>query len=417
MRVLIISTFEKNGGAAVAASRLGAALNANGVKARMLVRDKSSDHPWVIPLDKSPRLKLRFIWERVCIWIENKFRKENLFAVSLANTGEDVTRLEDFRKADVIHLHWVNQGMLSLKDIQKIVESGKPVIWTMHDMWNMTGICHYTSECEHYRTKKCLDCPMLPGITAIAHKIFKRKEKLYQHARIAFVGCSQWLAKKGKESVLLGNCQVESIPNPINTVLFAPQPQQQIRIKRQLPCDKKLLLFGSMKVTDKRKGFDYLLQACCLLAEQYPSLKEELGIVMMGGQADEVVNQLPFPVYCMGFLNNEKDIAEVYNTADLYVTPALEENLPNTIMEALSCGIPAVGFEVGGIPEMIDHRQNGYVAHYKSAEDLAAGIFWSLYTANHSELKKNAREKVIKNYSEEVVARQYIELYQSKRKK
>ena len=128
MRVLIINTSENIGGAAIAANRLMEALKNNGVKAKMLVRDKRTDQITVASLPQSPLLKAKFVWERVCIWKANRFKKHNLFQVDLANTGTDVTSLPEFKEADVIHLHWVNQGFLSLKDIRRIIDSGKPIV-------------------------------------------------------------------------------------------------------------------------------------------------------------------------------------------------------------------------------------------------------------------------------------------------
>ena len=157
MRVLLVSTFERMGGAAVAASRLGAALRADGVEVQMLVRDKQTDRPWVVALDKTHKHKLHFLWERFCIWASNRFSRENLFSVSSANTGTDITRLPAFKQADLIHLHWINQGMLSLDNVTEIIRSGKPVVWTMHDMWNASGICHHARECDHYFTQACRD--------------------------------------------------------------------------------------------------------------------------------------------------------------------------------------------------------------------------------------------------------------------
>ena len=157
MRVLIINTSENIGGAAIAANRLMEALKNNGVKAKMLVRDKRTDQITVASLPQSPLLKAKFVWERVCIWKANRFKKHNLFQVDLANTGTDVTSLPEFKEADVIHLHWVNQGFLSLKDIRRIIDSGKPIVWTMHDQWPFTGICHYSGECTKYQTE-CHPC-------------------------------------------------------------------------------------------------------------------------------------------------------------------------------------------------------------------------------------------------------------------
>ena len=157
MRVLIINTSERIGGAAIAASRLMESLKNNGIKAKMLVRDKQTDQISVVRLKSNWLQVWKFMWERIVIWSANRFRRYHLFDVDIANTGTDITSLPEFRQADVIHLHWVNQGMLSLKDIRKILTSGKPVVWTMHDMWPCTGICHYARECKNYQ-QECHDC-------------------------------------------------------------------------------------------------------------------------------------------------------------------------------------------------------------------------------------------------------------------
>ena len=177
MRVLIINTSERIGGAAIAASRLMESLKNNGVKAKMLVRDKQTDQISVVPLDRSWKTVARFVWERVVIWKANSFKKNNLFAVSIANTGANITSLPEFKQADVIHLHWINQGMLSLNDIKHIVNSGKPIVWTMHDMWPCTGICHHARECTNYQDE-CHNCSFIyknGSKKDLSYRTFKKK--------------------------------------------------------------------------------------------------------------------------------------------------------------------------------------------------------------------------------------------------
>lgn len=412
MRVLIINTSERIGGAAIAARRLMEALKGSGIKAKMLVRDKQTDQVTVVQLRKSWRQIWNFVWERIVIWTANRFKKQNLFAVDIANAGTDITSLPEFRQADVIHLHWVNQGMLSLKNIQKIVRSGKPVVWTMHDMWPVTGICHHAAECTRYQDQ-CHDCPLLAHGHRhdLSYKVFERKRRLYRDAGITFVACSQWLEGLARQSALTAGHTVTNIPNPINTNLFHPTDKAAARRKLNLPADKRLLLFSSMKITDKKKGIDYLVEACRILSERQPELSRNLAVVVAGRESQQYASLFPFPVHCIGYTGNEKEIAAVYNAADLYVTPSLQENLPNTIMEAMSCGVPCVGFCIGGIPQMIDHLHNGYVARYRSAEDLANGICWSLTEGDYQSLSTEARRKVLSTYAEHVVAMKYIGIY------
>ena len=412
MRVLIINTSDRMGGAAIAANRLMEALKNNGIKAKMLVRDKQGDQISVVELKKSWWRVWQFIWERIVIWKANKFKKHNLFAVDIANTGTNISALPEFTQADVIHLHWINQGMLSLTDIHRIIESGKPIVWTMHDMWSFTGICHYAGECEKYTTQ-CSDCPQLyiGNKKDLSYQTFLKKEKMFQDAHITFVACSQWLESMAKKSALTKGQTITNIPNAININLFKPRDKSKAREKYQLPQDKKLLLFGSVKISDKRKGIDYLVEACHILTKNYPELSKDLGVVVFGKEAEQYASLFPFPIYSMNYVSSEKELVDIYNTVDLYVTPSLQDNLPNTIMEAMACGVPCVGFNVGGIPEMIDHLHNGYVAEYKSAADFANGIHWTLTEGEYEVLSEEAHRKVMTNYSESAVAKRYIEIY------
>ncbi len=412
MRVLIINTSERRGGAAIAASRLMEALRSKSIQTKMIVRDKQTEQINVVGLKKSWWNVWQFIWERLIIWKANRFHKKNLFAVDIANTGTDITTLPEFQQADIIHLHWINQAMLSLKDLRRIFQSGKPVVWTMHDMWPCTGICHHARECNRFH-QECHHCPYLfkNGEKDLSNQVFKKKKELYKLCSITFVTCSQWLRKQAEQSALLTGQTIIDIPNPINANLFKPRNQQEARKLCGLPTDKKLILFGAYRITDKRKGMDYLIDSCQLLVEKYPHLKEQWGVVVYGNYSEQLKPLLPFEVYPLNYISNEKELANVYNAADIFVTPSLEENLPNTIMEAMACGTPCVGFQVGGIPEMIDHLHNGYVAEYKSVEDFANGIYWVLNEGELESLREEAVRKVVSSYSEAAIAKRYIEVY------
>ena len=405
MRVLIVNTSERTGGAAVAANRLMMALNNNGVKAKMLVRDKETESLTVVGLPKSPMLRWHFLWERLVVFFHCHFSKKHLFEIDLANTGSDITRLRVFQEADIIHLHWINQGMLSIKGIRKILQSGKPVVWTMHDIWPATAVCHLTLDCQQF-ADRCCSCRLLPHGSALAERVWKRKQWMLGDESVYFVACSRWLESEAKASALLKGHKVTSIPNPIDTHIYNRCDKKAARQRLGLPADKKLILFVSQRVTNRNKGMDYLVEACRQL--DVP----DVGVIILGGHAEEVVPLLPVEAYPLGYVNDERRIVDVYNAADVFVLPSLSENLPNTIMEAMACGVPCVGFRVGGIPEEIDHRQNGYVAEYRSADDLARGIRWILTEADHETLSKNAVHKVAQNYSQQSVAIKYLDVYQ-----
>jgi len=407
MNILIISTSDIHGGAAIASYRLLTALHTQGVKAKMLVRDKFSDNPHVIKVGNALQDKWNFYSERATIFIHNRFSRKNLFDISIANTGVSVVDLPEFQEADVIHLHWINQGMLSIEEIGKIVASGKKVVWAMHDMWSFTGICHHAGSCIRYENE-CGLCPFLGArsekdLSTIA---FQKKQIAYSKGNISFVACSEWLRKLAKKSPLTQGHPVLSIPNPIDTEEFHPKNKTEIRKRLNFPIDKKIVLFATVKASDTRKGVNYLVESSRLLKTQC----DDLLFVIAGNKGSEIAKQLALPSIELGFVSPEK-MVDLYNASDVFVTPSLQENLPNTIMEAMACGTPCVGFDIGGIPEMIDHRINGYVAEYKNAEDFATGICWVLFEMDTERLSKEARKKVLDLYSQERIVEQYKKVY------
>ena len=413
MRVLIVNTSEKTGGAAVAANRLMDALNNNGVKAKMLVRDKITEDITVASLPHSPLLQWRFLWERWCIFWHLHFSKHHLWEIDTASVGNDITKLREFQEADVIHLSWINQGMLSLKMIRKIIKSGKPIVWTMHDLWPATGICHYARGCNRY-CSSCGMCPLLPhkgSKNDLSAKIFRRKKAVYHDGDIHFVACSKWLEKQAKRSALFMGQRITNVPNPIDTHVFCKQDQQEARLAVELPADKRLILFVSQRVTDERKGMAYFVDAIARLVAAHPEMKDNTAVAILGGHSEEVASRLALPAYPLGYMSDERKIVQVYNAVDAFVLPSLEDNLPNTIMEAMACGVPCVGFRVGGIPEMIDHQRNGYVAAYRDVDDLMLGIHWVLDEADRQTLARECIYKVSHNYSQHAVALRYIEIY------
>jgi glycosyltransferase involved in cell wall biosynthesis len=413
MKVTLLTTY-KSGGAGIACQRLANALVKEGIDARILTQDKESHGSNIHSISQSPigqfKNKIRLAKELFPFILNEKTRQDR-FKFSLAIEGIDISNHPLILDSDIIHLHWINQGFLSLNSIRKLQSLGKPIVWTLHDMWAFTGGCHYTGNCRAFE-KVCGLCPYLrnPSPHDLSYKTWVRKNDLYKNSRFTFVTCSNWLKSEAEKSSLVSAFQIESIPNPIDVSVFAPAEKKLIREQMSLPENAKVILFGAMNLEDKRKGFDYLHEALQILASRYPNVHSEVEIVVFG-KANQGEIQFPFNTRNLGIVRGDDHVRKIYSAADVFVLPSLEDNLPNTIMESMACGTPVAGFLVGGIPEMVDHLKNGFIAEHKSAEDLAEGIYTILYRSDSYKLGQEARKKVIDNYSEEIIARKYIKLY------
>lgn len=425
MKILLINTDDAMGGAAIACLRLLNTLNqTEGIEATMLVQEKKRNNPNVKAIAETWLQKklafARFVQERLFFKFQEK-NKEIRFAFSPANSGIDISENPLVQEADIIHLHWINFGFLSLKSLEKLFQLKKPIVWTLHDMWAFTGGCHHSGDCENFQNScgNCVQYIKNSSPTDLSNKVWEQKSAIFNHSLrlrsgngTAIVGCSQWLTNRAKKSSLLKNFSVKAIPNPLDINLFSPQNKVDARKKLGLPTDKKLILFVAAKVSVIWKGFSYF-QASLEILKAQNSHNKDIELVVLGESDTETIEKLPFKAHALGRISDVNKIVSIYSAADVFVTSSIQENLPNTIMEAMACGTPAVGFEVGGIPEMIEYPNTGFLAKYKSAESLAEGIKWILFEANHEELSKNARQKVLGNYSEKVVIEQYLEVYRN----
>jgi glycosyltransferase involved in cell wall biosynthesis len=411
--VLHLSNFHLEGGAGVAAARLHRALLESGIGSKLLVSILSAEEIGVEALANTPleskKATARFVGERLYFYPQEKDASVR-FAFSPAAVGADISKHPLVQQAEIIHLHWINFGFLSIESLDKLFCLGKPVVWTLHDMWTFTGGCHYSRGCENYLTH-CHYCPYLakPEEYDISFQQFEKKIAIYKKAKMALVSPSNWLDNLVKKAALTEKIRSLNIPNCIDTALFKPLEKAEIRRKLNLPESKKLILFAGANTSDPRKGFVYFKQAL----EKMATFASEIEVLVLGKANPKTMAALPLPVHYLGKISDPGGMVEAYNAADVIVVPSLEDNLPNTIMEAMSCGTPAVGFATGGIPEMIDHQVNGYIALQGSAQSLAEGIEWILSNQNPIIVSENARKKVLNTYSESIVAAQYLQLYQS----
>lgn len=415
MKVVLINKTDVGGGAAVAANRLKEALRQEGVDASMLVQDAKQPGDGVVAVGDGfmhrQKAFYRFVMERLLFLPHEKNALER-FAFSPANTGIDISHHPLVLEADIIHLHWVNQGFLSLESLQKLFSLGKPVVWTLHDMWSFTGGCHYSGSCLEF-LEHCAYCPFLkkPGKNDLSARLFKQKKELYKHVSMHVVTCSKWLKSLSNESTLLRSKIFHQIPNPIDTNFYQPRDKKQCREKLGLPRDKKLVLFGAANVEDTRKGMRYLLEALDILKESFPLFRDNVELLVFGKMPKGKAKTFPFKTHSFKFVSDHNVLVDLYNAADIFVLPSLQDNLPNTVMESMACGTPVVGFRIGGVPEMIDHEESGFLAEVRNALSLATGMHETLFLSDFEQMGAAARAKVVKCYSQKVVAQRYLTVY------
>ena len=410
MKVALINTMQSGGGAAIAAQRLHKALCEQGVDATLVVAEGEGGE-CVEVLSKTLwgkiRYKTAFLFERLGIWLTNRFSRKNLFTVSTALFGTDITNLKAVKEADVIHLHWINQGMVSLKGLESLVATGKPIVITPHDMWYATAICHHAGECNRY-TKECKNCPYLvtPSDNDLSAKVWKKKQNLYKH-NVTFVAISNWMLQRLNRSALTSTNPKEVICNVMDTNTFRPHSKDVSRQRLGILPTEKVLAFGAAKLNDPIKGADMLFKAIEESGE-----KENLLLLLFGAIKgdEEFLQRIPCRYIYVGEQLDKEQLAQLYSAADVVVVPSYYESLSLVIAEAMACGTPAVSFNNAGQTMLIDHKENGYLAEYPSTQDFANGINWLLQNSDEK-MRESAMAKIERIMSPQEVATQHIELY------
>lgn len=406
MKVVLLSTYKVRGGAAIACYRLYKSLS---MQTAISVSTSLMDHTG--PFSKFKAL-FRLALEKVYFQLYQASPSVR-FQFSLANTGEDISTRKEIKEAELIHLHWVNHGFLSLNGIEQLSMLEKPMVWTLHDMWAFTGGCHYSGACDHY-THQCGNCFFLkrPAAHDLSFDIHQKKSRNKAYHRITIVACSHWLAECARQSSLFKDQDISVIPNPIDTMLYQPLDKAALRKRYNISADVKILLFAAAGVHDKRKGFIYLTSALQELSDLMSKNTDKIELIILGDMAKGKLPLLPFKTHSAGYIHDEQQMAEYYAMADVFVSPSLEDNLPNTIMESMSCGTPVVAFNIGGISDLIEHLHNGYIVRSISAEELTKGIHYLLNLPKLADTYgKAARSKVLKTFDSKIVAEQYKNLY------
>ncbi|MFI3239037.1 MAG: glycosyltransferase [Bacteroidales bacterium] len=410
MKIVTINNSDSIGGAAIVARRLNDALNSMGVEATMLVINSSnSDATGVKPFGNKLRSKWNFLYERLVIFMRNRFSRKNLFKVSIANTGYDLSRHPDLLDADIIILNWINQGVMSLKHIEQLATLNKPVVSVLHDLWFATGICHHPYECTRF-ANICHSCGYLKSNSKndLSTTIFKRKRDLCDKLDIQFVAVSNWVKRRCSQSALLSSHSVEVIHNafPIQSFSY----ERRIADKSlNIPINRRILVMGAARLDDPIKGFDIMIAAMNHISESDPVLASKIHLVLYGNIRNrELLKQIKIPFTYLGVINGVEEIAKVYSYSDIVLSTSLYETLGGTLIEGQAAGCIPVSFGEGGQADIVEHLKSGYIAQYKSPESIADGIRWAL-ESNLS--RKELHDWVKERFSQEQIAKRYMQLF------
>ena len=412
MKTVIINRSDTTGGAAVVSRRLMEALRDCGVDARMIVAEKRSDSPYVEMAGSRRAIQRAFLAERLKIFAANGLRRSTLFKIDTASDGLPLWKHPLVKEADIICLGWINQGMLSFGGLEKLARTGKPIVWTMHDMWNMTGICHHAGSCPGFRNR-CGDCRPLLGKLAsasdISGSVWKKKQRLYSGGAFHFVAVSNWLKERAEASSPLSGQPLSVIPNPF------PMPTDF----RRIPADDGLfhILMGAARLDDPIKGLPLLAGATRVLAEKYPEKAARMRLVTFGDIKDpHALDGFGIQHRHIGRLTGQQEIAQAYSGADMVVSTSLYENLPGTLVEGQAFGCVPVSFLRGGQADIIDHGKTGILVDFDDSADIAAenfadGIIQGMELASDPQTAGRMLRSVTERFSAGSVARRYISLF------
>lgn len=308
--------------------------------------------------------------------------------------------------ADIVHLHWVQGEMISIADIGRIK---KPIVWTLHDMWAFCGAEHCSFDKRWQESYRIGNRPAHESGFDLNRWTWERKRKHWRRP-MQIVAPSNWLANCVRESALMSGWPVAKIPNCINTKNWKPLEKHLARKLLGLPNDMYLIMFGTYAAnTAYHKGFDLLISSIKHLHNSISKLK----LVVLGEILSKNIPDLGYPIHYMGHLDNDNTLQILYSAVDAVIVPSRLETFGQVALEAQACGTPVVAFNIGGLSDIIEHKYTGYLAKAFETKNLAHGIQWVLKKNKSNSLGVRARERVVKNFSNQIVAEQYRSVYKN----
>lgn len=299
--------------------------------------------------------------EYFCRLIYGKINTKYGFPFSTGSKGYPIYKNKLLKSADVIHLHWIC-GILSIKDIKKLQRTGKPIVWTCHDSWPFTGGCHVRYGCTKFMNE-CGECKMIQSNKSRdwSHRIIKRKLKLLSDSNIVFIAPSKWMMDSIKDGAVFSGNQVINIPNAIDIHKFKPLNDYEVEkvIGVNKWKDSINILFGAGDTRTPYKGYEYLIKILKMLHDKNVAFAERIVLHIVGTSMKDFEIESIYSCIYWGYINEIEKMAAIYNVADIMIYPSLDDNLPNMVMESMACATPVIAFRTGGIPDMIDHKENG----------------------------------------------------------
>ena len=392
-RVAVISASD-HGGAGGASLRCVEGLREAGIDARLLCLFSRSEKPYVSRLPVKAPFRQAFdadgtgrdIWRQAGVLTRDEdaqLRARELFSKTGCVVDYEALAHE-IAEADIIHLHWVT-GILDYAALGQVIGS-RPVVWTLHDMNPFTGGCHYSEGCFGYQDG-CLDCPLVSGESQLPHRAWQEKMEAFAQLPSLSVICpSHWLADHVRQAPVFSGRPVHVAPNVFPGAAFRATPKILARQRLGLPLEGQLIAFGADRLGNRRKGADLLRASLTALAS---ATEEDVAVLFFGGGSLD----LPVRGHNMGYVDDPETLSLIYAAADVFAFPSREDNAPQVVIEAMASGTPVVGFPVGFLPDIVEHKETGYIAIYENTKDFAAGLAWALAAAPGSQIamRRSAR--------------------------
>ena len=408
MKIVHIVAGELNGGAAKGAYNIHKALRRKGIESFLLTTGKNVDKdPYVISVGTSKISKyLNYIrpkFEQIKL-LKYKKSLNTVKSSGIPPFSVNIMKYRQVMDADIINLHWINGGMINIKSLKSVK---KPIVWTIRDMWPLTGICHYALGCEKYKIG-CGECFQIGSNKQkdLSYKISHLKQKISKN--IVTVSVSRWIHEQVSESYPFKNGKNLYIQNCIDTNDFKSVNKNTAKTILELPIDKKIILLGAQNINDSYKGGKFLGELIKLLDSQ------KYFVLLLGRcnvELKDLLESHHIDFKALGFISDTLSLRIIYSAADVFVMLSIQDALPKMPVEAMCCGTPVVSFDTSGLKDIVDHKQNGYRAKAFDVSDLLAGINWVCDNEKYDMLCKIAIEKSSKYFDADVVADKYIELY------